>query len=646
MWGNSSSSVVHMKERVEELDYSRKTMLKLFSDFRATFKTIKDKMVEMKIILIGNPKEGISPKEGFSKGIMFINAVINSKTVKSTIVDSSATHNFIFEQEARRLKLKIEDTSKMKAMNSKVLPIVRVSKKVSLKFDEWRGDVDLVVVCTDDFDVVLHMEFLLQHKVIIMPLAQYMVVTSNNPTVIQAKIKQPSGIETRIVPIEIQKVLNKYVDIMPHELPKTLPLRQEILDHEIELVLRARTKPPTKNAYRMAPLELAELRKQLNEFLVAEFIKPAKASYGTPVLFQKKKDESLRLCIDYRALNKVTVQNRYPFPIINDLFDQLDGAQYFTKLDLQSGYYQVRIAQGDGPKTTCENDEGPVLELVDVSKPFIVETDASEFALGGILIQEGHPIAYESRKLNNAEMRYTVFEKEMFVVVYCLRAWREFIHKDPSAQVVVALAKADKTRQFWVEEDLLTKGNRLYVPKAVCWTSRTLACFYETVGECLYATSYESREESESSQLYERMEVDYRYRSSLLKKSLEDMKKWADKKQRPLEFHVGDQVLIKLKEEQIQFKRHKDQHLVRKYKGPVEVLEKIGKTSYRVVLPAWMKIHPIVHREKKKVEEILTDKVRKGRKATRRIHKFLVKWKNLSVEETSRERIKDLEARK
>ena len=140
---------------------------------------------------------------------------------------------------------------------------------------------------------------------------------------------------------------------MPHELPKTLPLRQEILDHEIELALGARTKPPTKNAYRMAPLELAELRKQLNEFLVAEFIKPAKAPYRTPVLFQKKKDESLRLCIDYRALNKVTVRNRYPFPIINDLFDQLDGAQYFTKLDLQSGYYQVRIAQGDGPKTTC-----------------------------------------------------------------------------------------------------------------------------------------------------------------------------------------------------------------------------------------------------------------------------------------------------
>ena len=78
------------------------------------------------------------------------------------------------------------------------------------------------------------------------------------------------------------------------------------------------------------------------------------------------------------------------------------------------------------------------------------------------------------------------------------------------------------------------------------------------------------------------------------------MKKWADKKQRPLEFHVGDQVLIKLKEEQIQFKRHKDQRLVRKYKGPVEVLEKIGKTSYRVVLPAWMKIHPIVHVSKLK----------------------------------------------
>ncbi|TYK27830.1 RNA-directed DNA polymerase-like protein [Cucumis melo var. makuwa] len=103
----------------------------------------------------------------------------------------------------------------------------------------------------------------------------------------------------------------------------------------------------------MAPPELAELRKQLDELLNAGFIRPEKAPYGAPVLFQKKKDGSLRLCIDYHALNKLTVRNKYPLPIITDLFDRLHGAKYFSKLDLRSGYYQVRIAEGDEPKTTC-----------------------------------------------------------------------------------------------------------------------------------------------------------------------------------------------------------------------------------------------------------------------------------------------------
>ena len=112
-------------------------------------------------------------------------------------------------------------------------------------------------------------------------------------------------------------------------------------------------KPPAKAAYRMAPPELAELRKQLKDLLEAGFIRPSKAPYGAPVLFLKKHNGSLRLCIDYRALNKVTVRNTYPIPLIADLFDQLSGAKFFTKLGLRSGYYQVRIAEGDEPKTTC-----------------------------------------------------------------------------------------------------------------------------------------------------------------------------------------------------------------------------------------------------------------------------------------------------
>lgn len=99
--------------------------------------------------------------------------------------------------------------------------------------------------------------------------------------------------------------------------------------------------------------ELEELRKQLKELLDAGLLQPAKSPYGAPLLFQKKQDGSLRMCVDYRALNKVTIRNNYPIPLVADCFDQLSKATVFTKLDLRSGYWQVRIAEGDESKTTC-----------------------------------------------------------------------------------------------------------------------------------------------------------------------------------------------------------------------------------------------------------------------------------------------------
>jgi hypothetical protein len=97
--------------------------------------------------------------------------------------------------------------------------------------------------------------------------------------------------------------------------------------------------------------ELTELKIQLQELLDKEYIRPSVSPWGAPILFVKKKDKTLRLCIDYRQLNKMTVKNKYPLPRINDLFDQVGGANIFSKLDLRSGYHQVRIKDEDISKT-------------------------------------------------------------------------------------------------------------------------------------------------------------------------------------------------------------------------------------------------------------------------------------------------------
>ena len=95
--------------------------------------------------------------------------------------------------------------------------------------------------------------------------------------------------------------------------------------------------------YRMALAELKELKEQLQDLLSKGFIRPSVSPWGVPVLFVKKKDGSMRMCIDYRQLNKVTIRNKYPIPRIDDLFDQLQGASVFSKIDLRSGYHQLKV---------------------------------------------------------------------------------------------------------------------------------------------------------------------------------------------------------------------------------------------------------------------------------------------------------------
>ena len=110
--------------------------------------------------------------------------------------------------------------------------------------------------------------------------------------------------------------------------------------------------------HRMTPVELQELRIQLQELLDKGFIRPSASPWGASVLFAKKNDKTLRLCIDYRQLNRVTIKNRYPLPRIDDLFDQLRGAQVYSKIDLRTGYHQLRVRETDIPKTDFKTRYG------------------------------------------------------------------------------------------------------------------------------------------------------------------------------------------------------------------------------------------------------------------------------------------------
>ncbi|KAM1521892.1 hypothetical protein ACFX10_012067 [Malus domestica] len=149
-------------------------------------------------------------------------------------------------------------------------------------------------------------------------------------------------------------VVKHYTDVFPEDLPGLPPARE--IEFTIDLL--PGTDPISLAPYRMAPAELRELKVQLQELVDKGYIQSSMSPWGAPVLFVKKKDGSMRLCIDYRQLNRVTVKNRYPLPRIDDLFDQLKGAQIFSKIDLRSGYHQLLIREGDVPKTAFRTRYG------------------------------------------------------------------------------------------------------------------------------------------------------------------------------------------------------------------------------------------------------------------------------------------------
>ena len=157
-----------------------------------------------------------------------------------------------------------------------------------------------------------------------------------------------------VAKLEQVPVVCEYLDVFPEELLGIPPNRE--VKFRIDLLLG--TQPISAPPYQMAPTELKEVKEQLRDLLDKGFIRPNCFPWGAPMLFVKKKDGSLCLCVYYRQLNKVTMKNKSPLPRIDDLFDQLQGYQCFSKIDLRARYHQLKIKVEDVPKITFHTRYG------------------------------------------------------------------------------------------------------------------------------------------------------------------------------------------------------------------------------------------------------------------------------------------------
>ncbi|MCO5574510.1 hypothetical protein L7F22_028295 [Adiantum nelumboides] len=156
--------------------------------------------------------------------------------------------------------------------------------------------------------------------------------------------------------LELSKFLNQFQDVFIDDIPGELPPKRGDDDHAIELI--PGSSPPNKPPYRVSQAQQEEIMRQVNELVEKEMVRPSSSPFCSPVLLVHKKDGTYRMCVDYRALNKITIKNRFPVPRIEDLFDKLQGSTYFSRIDLKSGYHQIRIVNEDILKTAFRTTFG------------------------------------------------------------------------------------------------------------------------------------------------------------------------------------------------------------------------------------------------------------------------------------------------
>ncbi|KAJ6819602.1 uncharacterized protein M6B38_400345 [Iris pallida] len=301
-------------------------------------------------------------------GEVISGTILISAYPASVLFDSGATHSFIASSFISQREIESQPLPKsLKVLTGNgVVEVSRVCSRCPIKLGGGAFRTRLLVFPTSNYDIILGMDWL--------------TATSANIDCGQGKVsfQLPDGefcefvrdqnefnaeeLEKFESPVLLQgvaeqtfpRVVEEFKDVFPEELPGLPPDRA--VEFSIDLIPGAA--PIAKKIYPMNKEELAELNKQIKELLSKGFIQPSASPWGAPVLFVKKKDGTLRLVIDYRALNEVTIKNKYPLPRIDQLFDQLGEARVFSKIDLRSGYHQVKVKKEDIPKTAFRTRYG------------------------------------------------------------------------------------------------------------------------------------------------------------------------------------------------------------------------------------------------------------------------------------------------
>ncbi|GKC31918.1 putative reverse transcriptase domain-containing protein [Tanacetum coccineum] len=337
-----------------------------------------------KVYVVGNART--NPDSNVVTGTFLLN-----DRYASILFDTGADRSFVSTAFSSLIDITpttLDHFYDVELADGKIIGINTIIRGCTLNFLNHPFNINLMPVELGSFDVIIGMDWLSKYHAVIDCAEKIVRIPWGNETLLIYGDGSNQGNGTRLNIISCTKthkyllkghhvflahvttketedksgekrledvpIVRDFPKVFPEELPGLPPTRQ--VEFQIDLMPGAA--PVARAPYRLAPSEMKELSEQLQELSDKGFIRPSSSPWGAPVLFVKKKDGSFRMCIDYQELNKLTVKNRYPLPRIDDLFDQLQGSSVYSKIDLRSGYHQLRVREQDIPKTAFRTRYG------------------------------------------------------------------------------------------------------------------------------------------------------------------------------------------------------------------------------------------------------------------------------------------------
>ncbi|GJR81787.1 putative reverse transcriptase domain-containing protein [Tanacetum coccineum] len=304
-----------------------------------------------KVYVVG--RAGTNPDSNVVTGTFLLN-----NRYASILFDTGADRSFVstaFSSQMDITPSTLDHYYDVELADGRIIGLNTILRGCTLNLLNHPFNINLMPVELGSFDAIIGMDWLAKYQAIIVCAEKIVRIPWGNETLVVHVFL--AHVTTNEVEDKSEKKRLEDVPIVrdfPEDLPGLPPTRQ--VEFQIDLVPGAA--PVARAPYRLAPSEMKELSEQLKELSDKGFIRPSSSPWGAPVLFVKKKDGSFWMCIDYRELNKLTVKNRYPLPRIDDLFDQLQGSSVYSKIDLRSGYHQLRVREEDIPKTAFRTRYG------------------------------------------------------------------------------------------------------------------------------------------------------------------------------------------------------------------------------------------------------------------------------------------------